>query len=163
MDAYECLVTRRSVRKFSSKKIDKEVVKKILYAGQRAANARNDQNCFFYAVLNQERRNEIKKLCINNGPFIDTASLCVCIFSKDKYYLEDGSAASQNILNAAHSFGLGSVWVAGDKKDYADEIRKLLKVSDEYKLVSIIVIGYSDGETKLTPRKPLEEVIKIEE
>jgi nitroreductase len=55
---------------------------------------------------------------------------------------------------------LGSVWIAGDKKDYCGDILKALGVPvDNYKLVSLICIGYPDGDFPVTPKKKLEEVI----
>ena len=42
------------------------------------------------------------------------------------------------------SFGVGSCWVAGDKKDYANEIRKMMGVPEKYTLVSLIPAGYPE-------------------
>ena len=111
-------------------------------------------------VTQQKRRFALKHLCPKNGPYIDIAPVSICVFCENStYYLEDGSAATQNILNAAHMLGLGAVWVAGDKKDYAEDVRKLFGLPENYKLVSIVVIGYPDGEITPTPRKSLEEVM----
>ncbi len=160
MGSYTNLITRYSVRNFKDTPIPKNIIEKIIYAGHRAATARNAQPWKFVVVTNQEKRIAIKHLCPKNGPFIDIAPVCICVFcEKTTYYLEDGSAASQNILNAANALGLGSVWVAGDKKDYAEEIKHLLNMPTNYTLISLIVIGYPENEISPTPRKALEEVI----
>jgi len=161
MSAIESLLSRRSVRKFTTRPVPKEFIEKIVAAGHRAATANNIQPWVFVVVTDANDRLKIKNMCPKNGPYIEFAPVCICVFCENvKYYLEDGCAATQNILNAAHFLGLGAVWVAGDKKEYADDIRKFLNVPENYKLVSLIPIGYADGETQLTTRKPLIEVLK---
>ena len=159
MSGYDILTKRSSCRNFSNRPISKDIIEKIAYAGHRAATARNVQPWIFIAVTDAAARKSIKDMCPKNGPYIELAPVCLCVFCENStYYLEDGSAATQNILNAAYSFGLGAVWVAGDKKDYADDIRKFLNLPDNYKLISLIPIGYPATEQKLTERKPLTEV-----
>ena len=100
-----------------------------------------------------------------NGRFISGAKACIAVFCADtKYYLEDGAAATVNILNAAAALGIGSCWVAGDKKDYCDEIRKLLCAPMGYKLVSLIALGYPQDENcfKLVDKKPLRDLMHWE-
>jgi len=160
MAAYELLVKNPCVREFLDKPVPKEIIEKIIYAGHRAATARNLQPWIFVAVTEAESRKNIKNLCPKNGPYIEFAPVCICVFCENtSYYLEDGSAATQNIINAAHSFGLGSVWVAGDKKDYADAIRKYLNVPEKYKLISLVPVGYPKTPLTLTPKKPMSEVL----
>jgi len=155
---------RRSVRKFTTQPVDKETVRKIVAAGQRAATARNEQPWLFVAVLDAKNRKAVKDLCPKNGPYIEFAGACVAVFCEreNRYWLEDGSAAIQNILNAAHMLGLGSVWIAGDKKDYAEPVRELLKVPATHRLVGLVAIGHPETVPPLTERKPLDEVLRWE-
>ncbi|MBP7654041.1 nitroreductase family protein, partial [Candidatus Dependentiae bacterium] len=107
MAAYESLVTRSSVREFLEKPVPKEILEKIVYAGHRAATARNLQPWIFVVVTDKESRLNIKNMCPKNGPYIEFAPACICVFCEDTtYYLEDGSAATQNIMNAAHAYGI---------------------------------------------------------
>jgi nitroreductase len=78
-----------------------------------------------------------------------------------KYYLEDGSAATENILLAARAHGLGSCWVAGDKKPYAAEIYRLVGAPPGYKLISLIPIGYP-AESPEKSKRPLSDVLHWE-
>jgi hypothetical protein len=76
------------------------------------------------------------------GRFIESAPVCIAVFCREtKYLLKDGSAATQNILNAARAHSLGSCWVAGDKKAYAARVRSTLGVPADYRLVSLVAIG----------------------
>ena len=78
-----------------------------------------------------------------------------------KYYLEDGSAATENILLAAEEYGVGSCWVAGDKKRYTAEILELVGVPTGYKLVSLIALGYPKSKP-MSEKRGLKEVIHWE-
>ena len=75
-----------------------------------------------------------------------------------KYYLEDGCNASQNILVAARAHGLGACWVAGDKKPYAEKIRKMVGGPQTSKVVSLLAIGHPAEEPK-KEKRPLSEVL----
>jgi len=98
-----------------------------------------------------------------NGPFIKDAPHLIAVFSKEtKYYLEDCSAATQNMLLAIEALGLGGCWVAGDKKDYIDEVRKLFNVPEGYKLVSMISLGYPKTPKGPKPKRSTKEVLHWE-
>jgi nitroreductase len=84
----------------------------------------------------------------------------MAVFCREtKYYLEDGCAATCSILLAAWAHGLGSCWIAGDKKAYAGKIRELLGVAENHKLVSLISIGYS-AEHPRVEKRPLAEFLR---
>jgi len=96
------------------------------------------------------------------GRFIAEAAVCVVVLCKDtKYYLEDGCNASQNILVAARAHGLGSCWVAGDKKPYAERIRKMVGAPEGYKVISLLAIGPTAEETH-AEKRPLSDVLHWE-
>jgi len=116
MDAFEALKTRRSIRSFKDKPIPKDVIDKITDAGRFAATARNVQPWEFVVVTSRDTLKKLADLA-ENGRFIANAAACVVVFSSDtKYYLEDGCAATENIMLAARAEEVGSCWVAGDKK-----------------------------------------------
>jgi len=161
MDAIECMKTRRSIRAYKETPVPREVIEDIVDCGRLAATAINIQPWQFVAVTDPETRRQIADIT-DYGKFISQSPVCVAVFCQDgKYYLEDGSAATQNILNAARAHGLGSCWVAGDKKAYADRIRTLLRVPEGYRLVSLVAIG-EPAEERNPPKKPLSEVLHWE-
>ncbi len=157
MEALETIKQRRSVRKFKTTPVAKEHIEQLIDAGRLAATARNDQPWEFVVVTNPETRKQIAALT-DYGKFIAEAPVCIAVFCKPtKYYLEDGSAATENILLAATALGLGSCWVAGDKKPYCAKIAELLQVPLDYKLV-----GYSAAPVSTPPKRSLAEVIHWE-
>ncbi|MDH7600813.1 MAG: nitroreductase family protein [Armatimonadota bacterium] len=161
MDAIECLKTRRSVRSYKQESIDRGVIEDIVDCGRLAATAINLQPWQFIAITDREMLQKIAETT-DHGKFIADAGCCIAVFcEKVKYYLEDGSAATQNILLAAHAHGLGACWVAGDKKPYCDEIARLLNVPDKYTLVSLVAIG-RPAAVPNPPKKSLSEVLHWE-
>lgn len=151
--------SRRSVRRFSTDTVPEGLVRDILDCGRLAPTARNIQPWILGAVTDQEIRHRLSDLA-EYGRFIRESPVCFSVFTaaNEKYYLEDGCAATMNIILAAAAHGLGTCWVAGDKKGYAVKVRDLLNVPDHYTLVSLIACGYP-GEEPRPHKKPLEEVV----
>lgn len=162
MDFLEILKTRRSVRSFLKKPVPKEIVEEIIDAARLAPTANNIQPWEFVVVTDEKTKLVLSELA-NYGRFIKDAGCCVAVFCKDtKYYLEDGSAATENILLTAHALGLGACWVAGDKKPYCEDVKKLLGAPSEYKLISLIPIGYPAEKPAPHDKRDLKEVIHRE-
>ncbi len=149
---------RRSVRSYNSDPVADSIIKDILDCGRLAPTARNLQPWLLGAVTDQELRHRISDMA-EYGKFIRESPVCFTVFtlSREKYWLEDGCAATMNIILAAAAHGLATCWVAGAKKDYGRAIRELLHIPEGYNLVSLVACGYTDEEPK-TPKKELEEV-----
>jgi nitroreductase len=162
MEAQEALITRRSIRRYDDNPIHLKILEQIIDAARLAPTANNRQPWEFIIITDKEMRQKIAELA-DYGKFIAQAPACVAVFCKDtKYYLEDCSAATQNILLSAWAQGIGSCWVAGDKKPYCQPISKLLKVPDGYKLVSLIALGYPVGKHAPHHKRELSEVLHWE-
>ena len=161
MHAIEVLKTRRSVRAYIDAPVPREIIADVIDCGRLAATAVNIQPWEFVVVTNRELLRSIAQTT-DHGKFIADAPVCVVVLCEDtKYYLEDGSAATENILLAARAHGLGSCWVAGDKKPYASDICRLVGAPPGYKLVSLIPMGYP-AESPEKPKRPLSDVLHWE-
>ena len=161
MDAIEVLKTRRAVRTYTREPVPKEVIEDIIDCGRLAATAVNIQPWEFVVVTDSAVRRKIANTT-DYGKFIADAPVCVVVLCRDtKYYLEDGSAATENILLAARAHGLGSCWVAGDKKPYATDICRLVGAPPGYKLISLIPIGHP-AESPEKAKRPLSDVLHWE-
>jgi len=161
MDAIEVLKTRRSVRAYQPEPVPKRIIEDVIDCGRLAATAVNIQPWEFVVVTEPETLRRIAETT-DHGKFISDAPVCIVVLCHDtKYYLEDGSAATENILLAARAHGLGSCWVAGDKKPYASDICRLVGAPRGYKLVSLIPIGYP-AETPEQTKRPLADVLHWE-
>ena len=141
MDALQAIKTRRSIRKFEKKPIPKDILESIVDCGRLAASGRNDQPWEFVVVTDSEIKNQIAATT-DYGKFIAQAAACIAVFCRDTtYYLEDGAAASQNILVGAWAQGVGTCWIAGDKKLCRDH-REIVGAPKGTRLVSLIALGY---------------------
>ncbi|MCX7957175.1 MAG: nitroreductase family protein [Endomicrobia bacterium] len=161
----DLIKSRRSIRKYKNKPIPKEIILDIINCARFAPTANNKQPWFFVVVLNKGFKNKIAGIT-DYGKFIEEAYCLIAVFCEDtKYYLEDGCAATENILLAAWSYGIGSCWVAGDKKLYTEDVRDILGLDKKYKLVSLISLGYPEekelNNVKKIKKKPLEKVISF--
>jgi len=164
MDAIKVLKNRRSVRLFLDKPIVKEDLESLIDVARFAPTARNVQPWEFVVVTDKKVLTKIANLA-ENGRFISGAGACIAVYcAETKYYLEDGCAATVNILNAAAALGIGSCWVAGDKKDYADTVLQLLSLPSGYKLISLIALGYPKDKDafRTTDKRPLKELMHWE-
>jgi len=158
MDALEALRTRRSCRRFADAEVGRDLVEQVLDAGRLAATARNEQPWEFVVVTDAAARAEIAAMT-DYGPFIADAPVCIAVLATDtKYYLEDGSAATQNMLVAAHALGLGACWVAGDKKPYAPQVVARLGAPDDLALVALIALGRPEGDLPNPGKRSLDDV-----
>lgn len=136
---------RHSVRKYKSDPIEENILKDILECARLAPTAMNEQPWLFGVITGKEILAQIADLT-DHGKFITDAVACFAVFGekKAKYYLEDCCAATENIIIALQAYGIGSCWVAGEKKDYAEAVRKALEVPDSYTLVSLVPAGYPE-------------------
>ena len=151
--------SRRSIRRFQTTPIPEEIIQDILECGSLAPTARNVQPWILGTVTDQEIRHRISDLA-EFGRFIRESPVCFAVFvlKGEKHYLEDGCAATMNIILAAAAHSLGTCWVAGDKKEYAVKVRDLLHVPQEYTLVALVACGYPDEEPE-SHKKPIKDVV----
>ena len=108
----QMMKSRRSVRQFENKPIPWEIIKDILDCARLAPTAINIQPWLFGAVTDPELKRQISELT-DYGKFIKDCAVCFAVFtdSSTKYFLEDGCAATENILLACTAYGIGSCWV----------------------------------------------------
>lgn len=135
--------SRHSVRKYKPAPIEEVVIRDVLECARHAPTAMNLQPWLFGVIRDRELLKKIAGLT-DHGKFIADAAACfaVCGERKAKYYLEDCCAATETLILALQAYGVGSCWVAGEKKEYAEDVRILLKVPKEYTLVSLVPAGY---------------------
>lgn len=161
MDFEKVISDRTSIRKYEKTEISSAVLEKLVDAGRKAPSARGVEPWEFVIVKNQQRLVELSQI-VANGSFIKGAKAAIIVFCKDtKYYLEDGCAATENILLAAAANDLGACWIAGDKKEYVGQVGEMFN-ADNLHLISIISLGFSAEAKVQTKKRSLENVIHWE-
>lgn len=162
METFEAISKRSSVREYQPKPIEKALLERLIDAGRRAPTARAVEPWEFVVITEKAMLSKLGEIA-STGSFIKGAACCIAVFCKEtKYYLEDGVAATENILLAARDLGLGACWVAGDKKPYVAEVSRLLAVPQDIKLISLISLGWPKKEVKQAKNRPLKDVIHWE-
>ncbi len=170
MDLMEGLLSRRSIRKYADKPVEKNLVKKIIKAAQYAPSAHNTQPWEFLVIDDKEQLKELRHIQ-RSASFAENAPLAILVcgdeqkaFSREKegwsYVDIDCSAATENLLLAAHAEGLGACWcgAAPMTKPIAG-LKEYFKLPENIKPFSIVVLGYPDEESKLNGERYNEDRI----
>jgi nitroreductase len=160
MDALQAIKTRRSIRAYQAKAVPREILSDLVDCGHLAATGRNEQPWEFVVITDGETIEKLGGL-VTHAKFFGQIPACIAVFCREtKYAVEDGSAASQNILLAATAHGLGSCWVTG-KAPYAEAVGQLLGAGGEMKLISLIAVGYA-AEQPRKEKRALQDVLHWE-
>jgi len=166
MDTLQAIKNRRSIRKFTDKPISKDILEDLVDCGRLAPSGHNKQGRYFLVLTDREKINGVGQIATWAKFMIDQAQACIAVFcdkEENITLVEDGSAATENILLAATAYGLGSCWVAGYGMPYAEEVEKYLGAPPNLKLIALIPLGYSGVENpKSPPRKELTDVVRWE-
>jgi len=158
MDAIDGILTRRSIRKYTNKSIPDEVIKELLEAGVSAPSAGNQQPWQFIIIDNREVLDEASQV-LPNGKLLKDANkaILVCgdlnLETHKGYWPIDCSAATQNILLAAHAKGLGACWLGiYPREERVSNLQKLFKTPEHIIPFSVISLGFPDEESKKVDR-----------
>jgi nitroreductase len=148
MEALENIKTRRSIRKYKNRDISEETIKEIITCSMYAPSAFDNQPWHFIVINKKEIFNDILKAA-THADMIKNASHSIIVCGDKKLeeneglLIQDISAATENLLLAAHSFGLGAVWVGIYPFDEIIKgIINLFGIPNKIIPVSMIVIGY---------------------
>lgn len=157
-DIIKAMKERRSVRKFKSDMPDKKDIEQIVEAGLYAANGRGKQAVITVAVTNRELRDKISDINRKIGgwsegfdPFYGAPVILIVLADKNwPTCVYDGSLVMGNMMLAAHSLGLGSIWIHRAKEEFeTNEYKELLKslgVEGEWEGIGHCAVGYADGD-----------------
>ncbi len=163
------IMTRSSVRSYTSEKVDTQSIETLLKAGMAAPTAGNRQPWELVVVTEREILDSFPVIVPASGMSAKSQlAIVVCgVPSKsfapplDEYWVQDCSAVTQNILLAAHGMGLGAVWCGAypnDVKNRVQKMRDLLGLPETVTALSIIVIGHPDKEPVIKNKWKPEKV-----
>jgi len=159
MKALEAIRKRRSVRSYTGDPVPREDLEKIVDAARLAPSGHNRQPWEFIVVTDRSVIDQLKTAALwmeNAG-----AIIAVVMETSSKFWLEDGSAAVENILIASTALGYGSCWLQGYTEPREEELKELLGIPDDKKLLTLVPIGVP-SEWPTREKKPLLEVLHWE-
>lgn len=166
-DIIKGMKERRSIRKFKGDMPEKKDIEAIIEAGLYAANGRGMQAAIVIAVTEKETRDRLSEVNAKIGgwnegfdPFYGAPAILIVLGDKSNpTSIYDGSLVMGNLMLAAHSLGLGSIWIHRAKEEFEmPEYKQLLKglaIEGDWEGIAHCAIGYIDGDMpKSAERKP---------
>ncbi len=142
------IMTRTSIRKYTNEPVSKADIETMLRAGMAAPTAVNKQPWHFVAVTNKDK---LAELAGRRGMIKQAGVAIVVCGNLDKalqgkaqaFWIQDCSAATENILLAANALGLGAVWTGCyPMDDRVAEVSKVLKLPENIVPLCVIAIGH---------------------
>ena len=156
METFKAIQKRRSVRKFTGELIPREHLEKIVDAGRLAATGSNRQPWDFIVVTDQAM---IEQLTVVGKWMRKAAAIIVVVVDPySRWWLEDGSAAIQNMLVASTALGYGSCCVVGDALSHEEQFKTLLYIPKAKHLLALVPVGVP-VELPTIEKRPLESVL----
>lgn len=159
------ILERRSIKNYKKEQIRDEELSQILEAGLYAACGMGKQSPVLVAVQDEKTRAQLLRMNaeIEGHPKKDTfygAPTVVVVLGDTNCatYVEDGSLAIGNMMNAAHAIGVGSCWIHRARQEFeSEEGKALLKewgLGENYAGVGHCILGYQEGDApKAEPRR----------
>ncbi len=161
-DIIKAMEERRSIRRFKPEMPAKSDLGQIIEAGLYAANGRGLQGAVIIAITDKATRDKLSDDNRKIGgwdegfdPFYGAPAILVVLGNKDIHTgIYDGSLVMGNLMLAAHSLGLGSIWIHRAKEEFEmPEYRKMLSdlgIEGNWEGIGHCAVGFIDGE----PPKP---------
>lgn len=176
MTAKECILTRRSIRKFKADPVDHALLESVIETASYAPSWKNTQITRYIAVessLKDKIAREYTTIFPGNGKIIENAPLLIavtimknrCGFERDGSYstdrgdtwqMFDAGVASQTFCLAAHDAGLATVIMGLFDRP---QITQALSIPDDRELVALIPVGYADDAPQAPKRKPVSDLL----
>lgn len=162
MSLYALILSRRSIRQFKPKRVSSHILEKIVNAARLAPSASNLQPLEFIVVDEVKLRKQIFP-CLKWAGYIAPEGnpkpghepvvyivVLVNLQVRDRGYERDVGAAVENMILAAWEEGIGGCWILSVERN---NIQKILKIPMNYKIDSVVALGYPD-------EKPIAEDMK---
>ncbi len=148
MDALEAIMTRRSIRSYKDRQVSEEDLEALLRAAMAAPSARNEQPWHFVVARDPAVKDRIPDYhpyaaCVRQAPL----AVLVCADLEQEsfrdYWEQNCAAAVENLLVAARSLGLGTVWLGvHPRKERVAGMRELFRLPDGIMPFCVVAVGH---------------------
>ena len=177
MELQKALETRRSIRKYQTKPVDRALIEEMVKAASLAPSWKNSQVTRFYAADGEKKAellNCLPEFNQNNAKdapvlIVSTAVKNRSGFERDGSYSThlkegfqcfDNGLAVEHLCLKAHELGLGTL-IMGLYNEPA--IREFLKLDETQEVVAVIAVGYPDIEPEMPKRRPMDVLLTFVE
>jgi len=168
MELMEAIEKRYSVRSYQDREVDEYTLRRVMEAARLAPSAKNRQEWKFIIVRDETKK--VRMVDVAKGQeFVKNAAAIIAGVSTETSYTMtcgvparhiDIAIAMEHIALAATSYGLGTCWIGAF---YQDRARKLLDVPENCEVVSLMTLGYPEGEPAEKTRKNIDDIVCYEE
>ncbi|WP_342755841.1 nitroreductase family protein [Kineothrix sedimenti] len=175
----EQIESRRSIRKYLNKKVEKVKLVQILESARLAPSGSNTQPWVFIVVESEEMKEKLSNADHQQQWMMTAPVFVVCVADircrisegisvrldenspepELKQIIRDTAIAMEHILLEAEHLGLATCWTAWFEQD---DVRSILNIPEDKYVCGIITLGYGDETPKQRPRKELEEIVRYE-
>jgi nitroreductase len=144
------ILARRSIREYTKEPVSEEDIKTLLEAAMAAPSASNRKPWHFITVTNQQTLNALAKVK-KAAKMLEQAPLCICVCGDETisggYWVQDCSAATENILLAVTALGLGAVWIGIHPiEERVTPVKKILSIPKHIIPLCLLAIGHPAEE-----------------
>lgn len=152
MDCLQSIMTRRSIRQYTDEPVTEEQLDAVLRAAMAAPSAGNQQSWRFIVVRSAEQREVLSTATPYAGVIARApVGIVVCGDTSEPkhpgYWVQDCSAAIENLLLAAHATGLGAVWVGVHPvTERVEAVRQACNIPQGVEPLSMIALGHPAEE-----------------
>ena len=166
MDVHQAIKIRRSVRDYKAESLPEEKLKKVLEAARLAPSAHNEQEWKFVVVRDAEKRNQLSEAA--GQSFLAEAPAIIVVVATDPEhvlssgvpaYAVDLAIAVEHMALQATEEGLGTCWIGAFSQE---EVKGVLGIPEEYKVVTLLPLGFPADKPKPKSRKNIKEIICYE-
>ena len=171
-EVLKAIKERRSVRRFKPDMPAREDLDAIIEAGLYAASGMNRQSAIILEITDKATRERLRAanaaiMGRDGDPFYGAPAIFAVLYDRAAFTgIYDGSLVLGNMMLAAHSLGLGSIWIHRAKEEFAlPEWKKLLAdlgAVGDYEGVGHLAVGYADGEAPAAAPRRAGRVFRIE-
>lgn len=161
----ELILTRRSIRKFKSTPVEDEKLENILKCAAFAPTAKNTKAWRFVVSKDRSIINKVIAAHPYSTPLKTAPVMIAVCMNYDKvlpgYAPVDASAATENILLAAHAQGLATCWMGVyPNADRIDALKEILELDDNVDVINLVALGYADEEPRAPGRNYNDYIIR---
>ncbi len=173
-EVIKAMKERRSCRKFTDRMPSKELIDRVIEAGLYAASGNGKQAAIIVAVTDKAVRDRLSAdNCRIGGwqadfdPFYGAPAILIVLADKNRPTgIYDGSLVMGNLMLAAHSLGLGSIWIHRAKEEFGEpawqQFLRDLGVEGEWEGIGHCALGYYEGELPKPPKRNEGRVFRVE-
>lgn len=149
---------RRSIRRYTDKKVEKDKIERVLRAAMQAPSAKNQMGWEFIVVEDKKTLEKLSETSEHTKMVKDSGVTIAVVGNKHEmeypdYWQQDLSAATQNMMLQCVEEGLGSVWLGiAPLEERMDFVKEILFVPEGIEVFSLVSIGYPVDENKFIDR-----------